>query len=82
MQYKQSAVSEFTKRRNILRHLTELFFKGIFKDYKLVFKQLNALMSIKYEENAEEFCNAMLVLSDYLKTYGEIIFLILSRDYR
>ena len=39
-------------------------------------------MSIKYEENSEEFCNAMMVLSDYLKTYGEIIFLILARDYK
>ena len=39
-------------------------------------------MSIKYEDNADEFCNAMMVLCDYLKTYGEIIFLILSRDYR
>lgn len=81
-QYKQTPVSEFTKKRNILRHLTELYFKGIFTEYKLVFKQLNALMSIKYEDNAEEFCNAMMVLCDYLKTYGETVFLILSRDYR
>jgi hypothetical protein len=81
-QYKQTPVIEFTKKRNILRHLTELYFKGIFTEYKLVFKQLNALMSIKFEDNAEEFCNAMMVLCDYLKTYGETIFLILSKDYK
>jgi hypothetical protein len=81
-QYKLTPVCDFTKKRNILRHLTELFFKGIFTEYKLVFKQLNALMSIKYEDNSEEFCNAMMVLCDYLKTYGEQVFLILSRDYK
>ena len=75
-------VSDFTKKRNILRMLTELYFKGIFKEYKLIFKQLNALMCLKFEDNFDEFCNAMMVLSDYLKTYGETVFLILSRDYK
>lgn len=39
-------------------------------------------MTIKYEDNSDEFCNAMMVLCDYLKTYSERVFLILSRDYR
>ena len=37
-QCKQVLVSDFTKTRNILRMLTELYFKGIFKEYKLIFK--------------------------------------------
>jgi hypothetical protein len=33
-------------------------------------------------ENLEEFQNALMVITDYLKTYGEIFFLILPRQRR
>jgi len=80
--YRLAAISEFNKKRNILRHLTELFFKGLFTEYKRCFKCLNELIQIDFDESPEEFQHAMMVLSDYFKTYGEQVFQIVSRESR
>jgi hypothetical protein len=40
------------------------------------------MIKISPAESPEEFENAMLVLTDYLKTYGEIFFQILSKQRR
>jgi hypothetical protein len=36
--YEQEKNSEFTKKRNILRLLSELYLKGLINDYKRIFK--------------------------------------------
>ena len=80
--YEQEKMQEFTKKRNILRLLSELYLKGLFSEYKRIFKCLNTLLSINADTHFEEFSNALMVVTDYLKTYGEIFFQILSRQRR
>jgi len=36
--YEQEKNSEFTKKRNILRLLSELYLKGLINDFKRIFK--------------------------------------------
>lgn len=73
--------SEFTKKRNILRLLSELYLKGLVLEFKKIFKCLNQMTMIG-PETLEEFQNALMVLTDYLKTYGETFFQILPRQRR
>ena len=62
--------------------MTELYFKGLTREYQVIFKCLARLTLIKYQDSPDEFQSGMLVLSDYMKTYGEQIFLLLSRESR
>lgn len=39
--YEQERASEFTKKRNILRLLSELYLKGLVSEFKKIFKCLN-----------------------------------------
>jgi len=41
--YLATPISEFHKKRHILRYLTELYFKGLFTEYKRVFSCLAKL---------------------------------------
>lgn len=81
-QFQETPISEFNKKRNILRMLTELYFKGLTQEYQIIFKCLAKLTLIKYQDSPGDFQSGMLVMSDYLKTYGEQIFLLLSRESR
>ena len=74
-------MSEFNKKRNILRLISELFLKGLISEFKRIFKCVNTLFQIA-PENKEEFLNAQMVLTDYLRNYGEIFFHILSKQRR
>ena len=76
--YESEKMSEFNKKRNILRLLSELYLKGLFSEFKRIFKCLSYLTVIN-PDNFEEFQNAMMVITDYLKTYGETFFQILSK---
>ena len=71
--YDAERASEFTKKRNILRLLSELYLKGLLSEFKKIFKCLNQMTFIG-PENLEEFQNSLMVLTDYLKTYGETFF--------
>ena len=51
--------------------LTELYFKGLTQEYQIIFKCLAKLTLIKYQDSAGDFQSGMLVVSDYMKTYGE-----------
>ena len=77
--YENEKQTEFTKKRNILRLLSELYLKGLFGDFKKVFKCLNQMINISPQSNIDDFQNALMVFTDYLKTYGEIFFQILPR---
>ena len=66
-------IQEFTKRRNILRLLSELYLKGLLTDFKKIFKRLNFMLMIS-PSSIEDFQNSLMVITDYLKTYGEIFF--------
>lgn len=44
--YENERPTEFTKKRNILRLLSELYLKGLFGDFKKVFKCLNQMMVV------------------------------------
>jgi hypothetical protein len=63
---------DINKKRYILRVLTELFLKGLFQQYKEMFSCLNELIVVNSEQ--PEFLNAAMVITDYLKFYGEQIF--------
>jgi len=79
----ERGVGEFTKKRNIMRLLSELYLKGLFNDYRKVFRCLNYMMMIQpTPQTIEDFKKGLMVLTDYLKTYGEIFFNILSRQRR
>lgn len=79
--YESEKPNEFTKKRNILRLMSELYLKGLISEYKKIFKNLNQ-MTLVPPEQLEEFQNSLMVLTDYLKTYGEIFFQILPRQRR
>jgi hypothetical protein len=76
----QASGRDFNKKRYILRLLTELFLKGIFQNYKDMFPCLNDIICIV--PNQPEFLNAIMILTDYFKTYGELIFHIVSKERR
>ncbi len=79
----ERGVGEFTKKRNIMRLLSELYLKGLFNDYRKVFRCLNYMMMIPMTpQQMKDFKNGLIVITDYLKTYGEIFFHILSRQRR
>lgn len=61
--------------------MSELFLKGLIAEYKRIFKGISLLMQIKPYVR-DEFLTAQMVLTDYLKNYGEIFFHILSRQRR
>jgi hypothetical protein len=71
---------EFNKKRYFLRLLTELYLKGLFQQYKEMFPCLNELILITQDHPS--FLNAIMVITDYFKTYGEQIFQIISRERR
>lgn len=73
-QFKLTPITEFNKKRNILRTLTELYFKGLASEYQGIFKCLVNIILINYEETEDEFQKAMHIVTDYMKTYGEQIF--------
>lgn len=76
----ERGLGEFTKKRNILRLLSEIYLKGLFNDYRKVFRCLNHMMMIPpTTQTMEDFKNGLMVITDYLKTYGEIFFHILSK---
>ena len=54
-QFKLTPITEFNKKRNILRTLTELYFKGLASEYQGIFKCLVNLILINYEETPDEF---------------------------
>jgi hypothetical protein len=56
-QFFQEKMSEFNKKRNILRLMSELYLKGLISDYKRIFKGISMLVQIK-PENRDEFLNA------------------------
>jgi hypothetical protein len=65
--------------------LTELYFRGLFLEYKRIFKCLNQLIQITVEQEGvsdEAFENALLVITDYIKMYGERVFGVLARDHK
>jgi len=74
-------MSEFNKKRNILRLLSELYLKGLFSEFKRLFKCITFLTQIN-PENKEEFANALMVITDYLKNYGELFFHQISKQRR
>ena len=82
MQFKTTPIVELNKKRNILRTLTELYFKGLSDEYQGIFKCLLNLMLINYEGPEKDFQKAMHIVTDYLKTYGEQIFQLMSRESR
>ncbi len=43
----ERGLGEFTKKRNILRLMSELYLKGLFNDYRKVFRCLNFMMMIQ-----------------------------------
>ena len=51
--YKSIPIAEFNKKRNILRYLTELYFKGLFLEYKRIFKCLQELILINHTDEPE-----------------------------
>jgi len=61
---------EFNRKRYILRILTELYLKGLFQHYKDMFTCMNELILIT-KTDQQSFLNAIMVLTDYFKTYGE-----------
>ena len=73
--------SEFTRKRNILRLMSELYLRGLIREFKGLFKCINQ-MTLVGVETLEEFQNALMVLTDYLKTYGEVFFQILPKQRR
>lgn len=81
-QFKVTPISEFNKKRNVLRTLTELYFKGLTSEYQGIFKCLVNLILINYEEAEDDFQKAMHIVTDYIKTYGEQIFQLMSRESR
>lgn len=72
---------EFTRKRNILRLMSELYLRGLIREFKGLFKCINQ-MTLVGVETLEEFQNALMVLTDYLKTYGEVFFQILPKQRR
>jgi hypothetical protein len=42
--------NEFTKKRNILRLLSELYLKGLISEYKKIFKSLNQMTMVSPEQ--------------------------------
>jgi hypothetical protein len=79
----ERGLGEFTKKRNILRLLSELYLKGLLNDYRKVFRCLNHMMMIPPTQSTmEDFKNGLMVITDYLKTYGEIFFHLISRQRR
>jgi hypothetical protein len=72
--YHDTPINEFAKKRYILRYLTELYFKGLFCEYKRVFFCLSRLTQLNYTSEPEEFTQGMMVLTDYMKLYGDTIF--------
>lgn len=80
-QYQETNITDFNRRRNMIRLLSELYLKGLFADFKRSFKCLNSIILIN-PDMQEEFQNAMMVITDYLKTYGEVFFQILSKTRR
>lgn len=80
-QFQEASFQELNKKRNILRLLSELYLKGLIQEYKKVFHCLNCLI-VRKEPNTlseEDFLSGLMVVIDYLKTYGEIFFQILSK---
>ena len=57
--------------------LTELYFKGLLNEYRRIFKCLNELIKLNWQETPDEptanevFEHAMMVMIDYMSTYGE-----------
>ena len=78
-----SVLSEQAKKRNILRMLTELYFRGLLREYKRIFKLLNQLIQVDCDKDGvDAFSNAMLIITDYIKVYGERIFGVHPRDHK
>lgn len=81
-QFKATKVTNFSQKRAILRILTELYFKGLTVEYQGIFKCLVQMILINYEETPADFMHGLKLISDYLKTFGEQIFLKLSTEHR
>lgn len=63
--------------------MTELYFRGLFKEYRRVFKCLLQLLQFEsHNDGVETFENALLLITDYIKMYGERVFGVLARDHR
>ena len=81
-----SILTDPNRKRNILRMLTELYFKGLIEEYKSFFGCLNSLIIDLRDTNVESyeeiFLNALKVITDYFETYGERIFGVLAKSHR
>jgi hypothetical protein len=76
-------MSDHVRKRNILRMLTELYFKGLILEYKGIFKCLVQIIQLDPEkEGVENFENGLKVVHDYIKVYGENVFGVLARDHK
>lgn len=53
--FKVTQITEFNKKRNVLRTLTELYFKGLSGEYQGIFKCLVNLILINWDETEDEF---------------------------
>lgn len=73
-QYLETSMNEFNRKRNIMRLLSELFLKGLFAEFRKIFKCITDLVQINPTDAPEQFQNAMMVITDYFKTYGEVFF--------
>lgn len=79
-------MSDPNRKRNILRMLTELYFKGLIEEYKTFFGCLNSLIidlrDTSVDSYEEIFLNALKVITDYFETYGERIFGVMAKSHR
>jgi len=78
--YQVNILTDQAKKRNILRMFTELYFKGLFKEYKRIFKCLLQLLQCEQKDGTEQLESALLLVTDYMKMYGERVFGVLARD--
>mmetsp|Transcript_42412 Transcript_42412/g.31061 ORF Transcript_42412/g.31061 Transcript_42412/m.31061 type:complete len:97 (-) Transcript_42412:606-896(-) len=77
--YFDTPKGSFTKKRNLIRLASELYLKGLIKEFKKVFVFVNVLFKVTPEDALEDFQNAIQVITDFLKTYAEVFFHILSK---
>ena len=61
---------------------TELCIRGVFKEYKRIFKCLLQLIQFEAKDDQDVFEAALLLLTDYIKMYGERVFGVLARDHK
>jgi hypothetical protein len=74
-------VSEFNRKRNILKIISELFIKGLISEFKQVFRCIFDLVGgnqVAFKNQDQLLNNSVQLLTEYLRNYGEVFFHILS----